>query len=588
MLEYLIDYELRNFLVSSVCVTILLLQLVLPASTCSPTKELFIKVYIRGDGSIETEPQAQVPLLRNGNTYILTGDLSGSLIVERDNLVLDGRGYRLYKPESVTEDYNGIEVRGRVNVTVKNFVIEGYAYGIYSERSSRVFLVENVVANCYRGISILKSSNHRIERSTLRNCREAIRFGSSGDSAVLGNIIRENKYGLFISLSHTSLVEGNVVQNNSGGIYISGTGIRVIENVIRDNSEFGVELSNSINTTILGNVFVNDGLRVLESYGTVASGNTVNGKPLRFYEKVSNLTISGEAGQVVLVNCTKVVIENLTLGNVETAIWLWATDNAIIRGNVIEANSWYGISLLHCFNCSLLGNVIRGNKVGGVELSHSHGNTIENNTVKNNGKKGGLTLSFSTDTTIKRNIIENNEVGVSFDTSDGNIVSSNTFQRNNVSLFFYNSTRNLIVGNKIQFNSVSVTVYDSSRNTFYFNDFIDNRNQVLAINSSNAWDNGSKGNFWSDHDCTDENGDGVCENPYIINQENVDRFPLGKSLQPESGPGSDSTPPPREEQPWGALNGILTLAPLLLVALLIIALILLAALLLRRKGNASR
>ena len=41
-------------------------------------------------------------------------------------------------------------------------------------------------------------------------------------------------------------------------------------------------------------------------------------------------------------------------------------------------------------------------------------------------------------------------------------------------------------------------------------------------------DNGypSGGNYWNDYNGTDNNGDGIGETPYIINEDNQDNYPL--------------------------------------------------------------
>jgi hypothetical protein len=44
------------------------------------------------------------------------------------------------------------------------------------------------------------------------------------------------------------------------------------------------------------------------------------------------------------------------------------------------------------------------------------------------------------------------------------------------------------------------------------------------------WDNGQVGNFWSDYNGTDLNGDGVGDTPYKIDALNLDRYPLMNSL----------------------------------------------------------
>ena len=83
-----------------------------------------------------------------------------------------------------------------------------------------------------------------------------------------------------------------------------------------------------------------------------------------------------------------------------------------------------------------------------------------------------------------------------------------------------------------------VLLSDSSDNLFYHNNFINNTSQVwlFGVNSNN-WDVGysTGGNYWSDHSCTDEKegrdqnqtgNDGICDLPVIIDDNNIDHYPL--------------------------------------------------------------
>jgi hypothetical protein len=63
---------------------------------------------------------------------------------------------------------------------------------------------------------------------------------------------------------------------------------------------------------------------------------------------------------------------------------------------------------------------------------------------------------------------------------------------------------------------------------------------VLSYYSMNAWDDGypSCGNYWSDYNDTDLNGDGIGDTPYIIDTNNTDRYPLMSPYWYWSNPAS--------------------------------------------------
>jgi len=77
----------------------------------------------------------------------------------------------------------------------------------------------------------------------------------------------------------------------------------------------------------------------------------------------------------------------------------------------------------------------------------------------------------------------------------------------------------------------------SSNNSVFHNNFIDNAVQVYSSASTNVWDNGypSGGNYWSDYNGTDlysgvyqnePGSDGIGDTPYVIDENNVDNYPL--------------------------------------------------------------
>lgn len=101
---------------------------------------------------------------------------------------------------------------------------------------------------------------------------------------------------------------------------------------------------------------------------------------------------------------------------------------------------------------------------------------------------------------------------------------------------------NTVYGNYIAGNTWGVNVNEHEPNgnsTFYHNTFIDNMHQIGTDNLYNEWtnqnvytygndtfDNGLEGNYWSDYNGTDADGDGIGDTPYIIDAHRMDRYPL--------------------------------------------------------------
>ena len=104
-------------------------------------------------------------------------------------------------------------------------------------------------------------------------------------------------------------------------------------------------------------------------------------------------------------------------------------------------------------------------------------------------------------------------------------------------IHIYVGSNNTIVGNTIKDNKeglyfIAVMAQgNASNNLIYGNNFINNTQNVvntalLASTPVNTWNNASFGNYWSDYNGADLDGDGIGDTPYVINAENQDNYPL--------------------------------------------------------------
>ena len=188
---------------------------------------------------------------------------------------------------------------------------------------------------------------------------------------------------------------GFTVRNSIGGAY-SGINIEsnnnvITNNIIENNSGWGIYMYYSLNNIIANNTFINDGLNIvgdITNWNThTVENNTVNGKPLIFYKNMYNKEIlSLNAGQIILVNCTNLTIQNSNISNVDQAIVLGYSSYCSIIKNNLSSNI-FGIRLNYASNSSISENFIENNDYG-IYIIHSNDNEIFKNEIYSNKKFG--------------------------------------------------------------------------------------------------------------------------------------------------------------------------------------------------------
>jgi parallel beta-helix repeat protein len=256
-------------------------------------------VYIRADGSIDP-PTAPISTIDNV-TYVFTGDINDSIVIERDNIVVDGA---LHIVEGAGSGI-GITLSGRNNVTIKNMTIKAFGGTSISLSNSAgnsisgnnitdnggcIFLQSsstnsisgnNITNNDNNGIILLNSEGNTVSGNNITaNKPGAISFDYSDNNAISGNTITNNVHGITLySSSSNSFSENTIIANGYYGILLgsSSSNNNVSGNNITNNYGAGIELGNSAGNTISRNEIINDvrGIALDSSSNNVLSGNNV-------------------------------------------------------------------------------------------------------------------------------------------------------------------------------------------------------------------------------------------------------------------------------------------------------------------------
>ena len=376
-------------------------------------------VYIRADGSIDP-PDA--PITTDDNvTYTLIGNISTSndgIIVERNNVIIDGNGYVLEGAKSG----KGMGLSDRNNVTIKNVQITAFYFGIYLYYSTSNNLLENKITASSYGIMVIESSNNTLYENHVTNNEWGIRLYWSSNNTLKDNDLTANEYNFAV---------------------------------------YGGLLSHYIQK--------------------IDTSNTVNSKPIHYWINRHNVSTPSNAGYIALINCSGILLKNLNLTNNGQGLLLAYTFNSTISKNNVT-NNWCGIYLYESLNNTIFENNIMENHNGiGLDFC-SLNNMISRNNVANNCVGIYITNHSNSNNISQNNITANSGDGISISLSVYNCVNGNNITSNKNGIYLYESNNNVLTCNIVEKNEEGIFLWNSGGNNFTFNNLTENSHFSFAVN----------------------------------------------------------------------------------------------------------
>ena len=317
------------------------------------------------------------------------------------------------------------------------------------------------------------------------------------DINIINFTIKDDDVCIFIADSNNNSIKNNIFINSKlGGIVLFNSSFNVIENNDFNNSSLTIRIDSSKN---------------------IVRNNIVNEKSLIYFEDESDIIVQN-AGQIILLNCNNITIQNQNISNTYDGISLFNSSNCLISNNYISNNE-YGISLYESSSIKILNNDLYYNNEA-IDLDYSNKNILAFNNISNS-YGNAITLYYSSNNQFLNNSISNSGFsGVYVGKESG---------------------KNLIIGNTISYNIIfgielGVQNCINNDNLIFHNNFISNFYQEISGKITNAystcgnsWFNSSlkQGNYWDDYTGLDKNNDGIGDEPYVISgEDNVDEYPL--------------------------------------------------------------
>jgi len=271
---------------------------------------------------------------------------------------------------------------------------------------------------------------------------------------------------------------------------------------------------------------------------------------------VNNVTIEGFSVQSVsgysavrVDNADDCSISNNTITGTGDGIMLSGSGDNMVTNNMILSLPGNGICVTDSSQQNtIINNSLNSNNYGIVLFNASNYNLISSNIV-NSSDGSGIRLNWlginyqpvSFNNITGNTVCYNGGEGILLDyPSAQNLLDNNLVDENNEGIRLRQTSNNTIICNTVISNSLGISVESSNSSLCYHNNFINNTQQTAVTTSQpNSWDDAypSGGNYWSDYVGVDAKSgpnqnqpgsDGIGDTPYVIDNNNIDHYPLMK------------------------------------------------------------
>jgi parallel beta-helix repeat protein len=387
--------------------TLLILFIIVIGPLCGSIRVVEVEasgtIYIRADGSIDP-PTANITSSDNV-TYTLISNINESIVIERNNTVVDGKGYTV---EGLGSGI-GIDLSGQNNVTIRNSVIRAFERGVLLDDSTNNTITDNTILDNEYGIVL---------------------YGSSSSNTLRHNDVSNNSYNL--------------------GVFTA-----VASGYFQD-----IDYSNTVNGKPVYYWVNRQDMTVPLDAGYVVLVNCT-----RITVKDLNLTHNIQ-GIALAFTSNSIIANNSIADNFDGVRLDHSSNTNSISGNNITANTCYGIRFFHDPSASAMSTIdVRSSEYVSQLDGPACNNTIYGNNITDNGS--GIRLDYPINNTISaNNVLNNSDEGIGlYGSSSNNIVSGNNVINNYYGIWFYQSYSNWIFNNNF-INNIP-QVYPSFANNFW-------------------------------------------------------------------------------------------------------------------------
>ena len=380
-----------------------------------------------------------------------------------------GTPYVISGLEIDTTDGTGVKFDGITSYFIlENSTIKASTYSAYIDFCSADHAtVQNNTLTASLGIGGINSDGITVFNNTI-HMNYTTSFSNCDNLNFTANVVYiESETGDMLNIyQHNITFKDNIVHGKSSNIRLDDCPSANITGNVLYNASFGMDDTSSVN-----------------AQGYNFSNNQINGKPVGFFLNMQSTSIQGNTyGQVILVNCSDMDIDQYEISDVAKAI-------QVIEGKGVTIND----VTIYAKKAICIENSID------VEVKNS----------KLNCMQYGINCENLTGSFIDNNYIQNAPNGIYIDESADIILSNNVIHHSDSeSIYIYadNTTilKNVIVTNITEnYDGATIAIDGGTGNIIYHNILIGlgNTSAILAYDfgTGTIWYNATlqEGNYWS-------------------------------------------------------------------------------------------